>query len=151
MRNFGFMRLAKDFLETRLVYTGGASSMVNQNYKVADVTKWLFKEHWHDLSCAIFERESRNAWENCLFTKSLEMPKDGERWVLFSTAWHMPRSVYMFHNLGWVVVPYPLDFQTTVGYLLTMSWGLAVNLAGLVSTYRAWGGQIVFRLTGGSF
>ena len=148
--DFGFMRLVRDFLETRLVYRVSVSNIANQNYKAAEVTKWLFKEHQLDLSCIIFERESHNAWENCLFIKSLEMPKGGERWVLISTAWHMPRLVYVFRKLGWHVVPYPLEFQTTPDYLLTMSWNLAVNLAGLVTTIRAWVGHIGFRLTGES-
>ena len=76
-RNFAFMYLARKFPEAKLVYTGGASSMVNQNYKAADVAKRLFKEQGLDLSRITFERESRNTWENGLFTKQLVVPKTG--------------------------------------------------------------------------
>jgi uncharacterized SAM-binding protein YcdF (DUF218 family) len=149
-RNFAFMRLAREFPKAKLVYTGGASSMVNQNYKAADVAKRLFKEQGLDLSRIIFERESRNTWENGLFTKRLVIPKEGERWVLITTAWHMPRSVDVFCKLGWDVIPYPVDFQTTPGYLFTMNWSFAGHLAGLVTAVRAWVGQIAYQLTGKS-
>jgi len=149
-RNFAFMRLAREFPEAKLVYTGGASSMVNQNYKAVDVAKRLFKEQGLDLSRITFERESRNTWENGLFTKRLVTPKEGERWVLITTAWHMPRSVGVFCKLGWDVIPYPVDFQTMPGHLFTMNWGFAGHLSGLVAAVRAWIGQIAYQLTGKS-
>ena len=149
-RNFAFMRLAREFPEAKLVYTGGASSMVNQNYKAADVAKRLFKEQGLDLSRITFERGSRNTWENGLFTQRLVTPKEGERWVLITTAWHMPRSVGVFCKLGWDVMPYPVDFQTKPGHLFTMNWGFADHLKDLVTAVRAWVGQIAYQLTGKS-
>ena len=149
-RNFTFMRLAREFPKAKLVYTGGASSMINQNYKAADVAKRLFKEQGLDLSRITFESESRNTWENGLFTKRLVTPKEGKRWVLITTAWHMPRSVGVFCKLGWDVIPYPVDFQTTPGHLFSVNWRFAGHLAGLVTAVRAWVGQIAYHLTGKS-
>ena len=149
-RNLAFMRLARAFPKAKLVYTGGASSMVNQNYKAADVAKRLFKEQGLDLSRITFERESRNTWENALLTKQLVVPKMGEKWVLITTAWHMPRSVGVFCKVGWDVIPYPVDYQTKPGYLFTVNWGFAGHLQDLVTAVKAWVGQVAYQLTGKS-
>ena len=50
------------------------------------------------------EDQSRNTYENALFTKRLIDPKPGERWLLV-------RAV------GVAVNPYPVDFYTTGGPL----------------------------------
>jgi len=149
-RNFAFMHLAREFPQAKLVYTGGASSMINQNYKAADVAKRLFREQGLDMSRITFERESRNTWESALFTKQLVAPKMGEKWVLITTAWHMPRSVGVFCKVGWDVIPYPVDFQTKPGHLFTLNWNFAGHLQGLVTAVKAWIGQIAYQLTGKS-
>ena len=44
------------------------------------------------------ERLSRNTAENAEFSKDLVKPKDGERWLLVTSAFHMPRSVGLFRK-----------------------------------------------------
>ena len=100
----------------------------NQNYKAADVAKRLFKEQGLDTSRIIFERESRNTWENAVFTKNLVKPKVGEKWVLITTAWHMPRSMGVFCKLEWDVIPYPVDYQTKPGHLFAVDWNFVGHL-----------------------
>jgi uncharacterized SAM-binding protein YcdF (DUF218 family) len=36
-------------------------------------------------------------------------PKCGERWVLVTSAYHMPRSIGIFRKVGFEVEPYPVD------------------------------------------
>ena len=45
------------------------------------------------------EERSRNTEENARFTKTLIEPKPGERWLLVTSAIHMPRSVGA--SAGW--------------------------------------------------
>ncbi len=59
-----------------------------------------------------FEDRSRDTWENAVFTKELVQPKPGERWLLVTSATHMPRSVGIFRKIGFDVIPYPVDYQT---------------------------------------
>ena len=65
----------------------------------------------------IRERRSRTTYENAVFGYEAAKPQAGERWVLVTSAWHMPRSVGCFRKAGWQVIPYPVDFRTT-GLLL---------------------------------
>jgi len=42
----------------------------------------------------------------------MAQPQDGETWLLVTSAFHMPRSVGVFRQAGFEVVPYPVDFRT---------------------------------------
>ncbi len=76
------------------------------------------------------ERASRNTFENAVLTKAMVKPKPGERWLLVTSAWHMPRSVGIFRQAGWPVIAYPTDFETRgtdrelIRPILPMSRGL---------------------------
>ena len=140
-RNFAFIELARKFPAAKLVYSGGSGRMINQQYKAADVARRLFNHQGMDLSRILFERESRNTWENGLFSKKLVNPKMGEKWVLITTAWHMPRAVSVFCKIGWDVIPFPVDYQSERGNLLRVDWGGVSNMSGLAVGVKAWVGQ----------
>jgi len=60
----------------------------------------------------MMERRSLNTRENAEFTKAMVSPKSGERWLLVTSAHHMPRSVGIFRRVGFEVEPYPVDWRT---------------------------------------
>ena len=66
-----------------------------------------------DTSHIIFDSQSRNTQENVANALQLVQPVKGEKWVLITSAWHMPRSVGIFRKFNWQVIPYPVDFKTT--------------------------------------
>jgi len=148
-RDLVFIALARAHPTAQLVFTGGTGSMINQDYKAADVALRLFSEQGLDVSRIVFERESRNTMENAALSKALVAPEPGEEWVLITTAWHMPRSVGSFCKVGWDVVPYPVDFQTKPGHLLRVDWGFASHLKKLVTAVKEWVGLAAYRISWG--
>ena len=60
----------------------------------------------------LLESRSRNAAENAAFTKELVKPKPGERWLLVTSAQHMPRAVGCFRRAGFPVEAYPVGWRT---------------------------------------
>ena len=60
----------------------------------------------------ILEGKSRNTIENAVFSKDLLAPKPGERWLLITSAYHMPRSIGIFRRVGFPVEAYPVDWRT---------------------------------------
>ena len=50
-------------------------------------------------------------------------PKPHEKWILVTSAAHMPRSVLLFQHFGWNVIPYPVDYHTdgSMSYELTFN------------------------------
>jgi hypothetical protein len=47
-----------------------------------------------------------------VYTQDLLKPKSGDRWLLITSAYHMPRAVGVFRRAGFDVVPFPVDFRT---------------------------------------
>ncbi len=58
------------------------------------------------------EEQSRNTIENAVFSRLLAHPKPGERWLLVTSAFHMPRAIAAFRAAGFAVEAYPVDWRT---------------------------------------
>ena len=67
------------------------------------------------------EDRARSTRENALLTLPLARPRPGERWLLVTSAMHMPRSIGVFRRAGWPELqPWPVDYRTTGG--LDLAW-----------------------------
>ncbi len=146
-RDLAFLALARQYPYAKLVFTGGSSSLIRPQYKGADVARRLFAQQGLDLARVSFERESRNTYENALFTKQLVEPGENENWLLVTTAWHMPRSVGVFCKQQWPVIPYPVDHYTSPGHLISVELSLAGHLRNLKIGIKEWFGLIAYHLT----
>ena len=60
----------------------------------------------------LLEEKSRTTSENAEFTKALLTPAPGERWLLVTSAYHMPRAMGCFRAAGFDVTPWPVDYRT---------------------------------------
>ncbi len=56
----------------------------------------------------IVDRRPRTTFENALFSKALVRPTLGERWIIVTSALHMPRSIGSFRSVGFEVEPWPV-------------------------------------------
>lgn len=111
-RLFAFVELARQHPEARLLFTGGSASLFDEADREADIARTVFRGLGLDVDRILFERDSRNTYENALYSKRLAEPKPGERWVLITSAYHMPRGVGCFRAQDWPVIPYPVDYGT---------------------------------------
>ncbi len=147
-RELAFIKLSKTYPDATLVYTGGSSSLLYQQYKQADVAKQLFEEQGLDTSRIIFERESRNTIGNASRSLQLVKPKFNNTWILITSAFHMPRSIGVFCSEGWPTLPFPVDHQTYPGRLFRIEFELAEHLNVLSLAIHEWLGLMAYRLTG---
>jgi uncharacterized SAM-binding protein YcdF (DUF218 family) len=97
------------------------------------------------------EEESLTTYENATVAKRLLRPQAGERFLLVTSAFHMPRSVAAFRHAGFDVVPYPVDFRTA-GWsdLSRFMSSPATGLRRLDEAAREWTGLLGYRLLGRS-
>ena len=147
-RDLAFIELAKKHPEAKLIFTGGTGSLINQKFKGADVAQKLFQQLSSNYEKIIFERESRNTYENVIFSKKLAGPIKNENWILITTSWHMPRSVGIFCKADWPVIPYPVDHQTKKGNLFRIDFDLVTNLDVLKTGIKEWIGLIAYYFSG---
>jgi uncharacterized SAM-binding protein YcdF (DUF218 family) len=105
--------LARLYPKVRIVYTGGnPNSFQSDEPKEADYALSVFQSLGISRDRLLLERLSRNTRENAEFSKALAAPRSGERWLLLTSAFHMPRSVGVFRKVGFAVEPYPVDWKT---------------------------------------
>lgn len=142
--------LARRYPNARIVYTGGSSSILD-GPREADYVGPLMESFGLAPGRVLLERDSRNTEENATFTKAMVKPKPGERWLLVTSSWHMPRAVGVFRKAGFDVEPYPVDWISTgepmqVGLSSTVARGLAA----LDDASHEWVGMLAYWLTGRS-
>ena len=95
------------FPKARLVFTGGAAvELRGRTFTEAGMTKRFWREIGFD------QDRASNTYENVVFTRDLVKPKPGERWLLVTSATHMPRSIGTFRQAGFPVIPYPVNYRT---------------------------------------
>lgn len=105
--------LARRYPEARLVFTGGSNAVLREDAAgEAEAAAKLFRDLGIAPGRIAIETQSRNTYENAVLTRAIVQPKPGERWVLVTSAWHMPRAVGVFRQAGWQPAPYPTDFET---------------------------------------
>ena len=103
--------LARRYPNARIVFTGGTSNLVATEAREADYSAPILENLGIPKERIILERDSRNTWENAIFTKQMVAPKPGERWLLVTSAFHMPRSMGIFRKAGFDVEAYPVDWR----------------------------------------
>jgi len=106
-----FVELARRYPEAKLVYSGGSGLIQDETKSEAEVAKPLLLSLGVAEARLVLETKSRDTHENAAFTRELVNPAPGETWILVTSAAHMPRAVGTFRNIGWTVVPYPVDYR----------------------------------------
>ena len=79
----------------------------------AEVAKEALADVGVPVDRMIFEDKSRNTHENAINAAALVHPKPQEKWLLVTSAFHMPRSIASFRKAGWNVYPAPTDYMTS--------------------------------------
>jgi uncharacterized SAM-binding protein YcdF (DUF218 family) len=141
--------LARRYPNARIVFTGGTGSLDPDAPLEAPVAvkELVALGVAHDRITA--DEQSRNTIENAVFSRLLANPKPGERWILVTSASHMPRAIAVFRAAGFPVEAYPVDYRTRDRGDAARPFGSFPE--GLEMTDHAvheWAGLLVYRLTG---
>ena len=148
-RLFAAAALAHRYPKARVVFSGGSGNLISNDAREADFAGAVFESLGIDKSRLIMERASRNTQENAQFSKALLAPKEGERWLLVTSAFHMPRSVGLFRKAGFAVEPYPVDWRVGGRGDIFNFTNIAIDGLGRTDlAVREWMGLIAYRATG---
>ncbi len=96
----------------KLVFTGGEGNLRWGSMTEADRAKIFFDSMGVDPSRITYESQSRTTFENATLSAALPGIDKQQRWLLLTTAAHMPRSLGVFRSAGWNVTPYGVDYRT---------------------------------------
>ena len=95
-----------------VVFTGGEGSLLGTGPSEADRAKMFFDSFGIGANRVRYESVSRNTFENAVLTAQMPSVHKTDKWLLLTSAWHMPRSMATFEKAGWNVTAYPVDYRT---------------------------------------
>ncbi len=96
----------------RVVFTGGEGSLLGSGPSEAERVSPFFNAMGVPPERVTYEAISRTTFENAVLSAQLPGIDTQQRWLLVTSAWHMPRSMGTFTKAGWNVTAYPVDFRT---------------------------------------
>jgi uncharacterized SAM-binding protein YcdF (DUF218 family) len=140
-------KLARDYPNARIVYSGGNGSLSGGDPETQYVMPML-ESFGVPQQRVILESRSRNTYENAVYSKALVKPKPGERWLLVTSAWHMPRAVGCFRRAGFPVEAYPVDWRTQPELEFSFGRSLSAGLYWLDAAVHEWMGLFAYWATG---
>jgi uncharacterized SAM-binding protein YcdF (DUF218 family) len=141
--------LGRQYPDLRIIYSGGSANLISGDAREADYAAKVFESLGIPRAQLTMERRARNTFENAEYSKAIAAPKAGERWLLVTSAYHMPRAVGVFRQAGFAVEPYPVDWRVGGRDDLLSFHKFAVDgLSNVEVSFREWMGLVAYRITG---
>jgi uncharacterized SAM-binding protein YcdF (DUF218 family) len=141
--------LARRFPQARIVFSGGSGRIIFDGVSEASLAARLFESFGIAKERITLEDKSRDTLENARFTKVLVQPRPGERWLLVTSAHHMPRSMALFRAEGFPVEAFPVDYRTRGAIDLLRPFAtLGDGLRRSDTAMREWVGLVMYRMAG---
>ena len=138
------VELSRRFPQAKLVFTGAGEPTSSW-----DDLPSRFARSGGDAERLILESRSRNTDENARYSAELLKPMPDQRWLIITSAAHMPRAIGCFRHAGFRSEAYPVEF-TTGGhsdlFAAFPAGSEALFLFDLAA--KEWIGLLVYRLTG---
>ena len=105
-------RLARQLPKTKVVFTGGSGTFLRPGAEATGPVAAFLEAVGIARDRIVLEGASRNTYENALFTTRLLKPAPRDRWLLVTSAYHIPRAMGVFRKAGFNVIAYPVDYRT---------------------------------------
>ena len=104
--------LAVRFPQSKLVFSGGNGDLMGDLSPEARMAQTFYRGLGLTESQLVFEDRSRNTFENAVLSAELLKSMPESRWILVTSAFHMPRAMGVFQKAGFNVIPWPSDYRT---------------------------------------
>ena len=140
--------LAQRYPAATLIYSGGSGSLIDTEAREADYVAELYGQLGIAADRLVLERNARNTVENAKEMFKLAKPAPDQTWLLVTSAMHMPRAVGVFRQLGWELIPYPVDFHSAPETEPRAPMSFTPGLSSFASALREWIGLFAYWLTG---
>jgi uncharacterized SAM-binding protein YcdF (DUF218 family) len=144
-----FAWLAKEYPKASLIFTGGNASMDRGKPTEANSLSAFLNLYNIKADRILFEDQSRTTYENALYSSKLILENKIEgKWLLITSAFHMPRAIGAFCAQAIDAISFPVDHQTNSGRLLPgFQFDFLGNLQILSQAIHEWLGLLAYFLT----
>lgn len=143
------VRLARLYPQAPIIVSGGEAALIGHAEGDASIAPRFFAALGIDADRLILEGRSMNTYQNAVFTKAVLPAGAKGKWLLVTSAYHMPRSVGAFRKQGVPIIPWPADYRTSGRETLALGRNNpAAAMGELSDALREWLGILVYRATG---
>jgi len=149
-RLFQAIRLYKMGRINKIIFTGGSGSIEFSEKKEGTFIKKYLNEIQIPDSALIIENESKNTYENAIFTKG-KLDKLNGNYLLITSAFHMRRATAVFKKAGYTnLTPYTTNKisglrRFTFDHLFIPSTDAMFNFQVLL---HEWIGYLIYKIKG---
>jgi uncharacterized SAM-binding protein YcdF (DUF218 family) len=143
------IQLAHRYPTAKLLIVGGGGTVFTDGTAEAPIIASYLKTLGIDPARILVEDRSRTTFENATYAREVAKPREGERWLLVTSAWHMPRAVGVFEKAGFPVIPYPVDYRTGGSFMDIRPFAfVSEGLRRLDVGTKEWAGLIAYYVAG---
>lgn len=129
-----FISLMRQYPDKKFIFTG--------NQEEIKWTRYVLKEFNLDKDPnVILLGDAKTTADNAYKTFDDIKPSPEQKWVLVTSAFHMPRSVGLFRGAGWNIIPFPVDYHTN-GKEERSSWLEALHAIAWRTAIKEWAGLV---------
>jgi uncharacterized SAM-binding protein YcdF (DUF218 family) len=116
VRDVEAVMLSRRFPDAKIAFTGGDAAIFYKSSSEASDFASMLTAMGVPPDRLILEDKSRDTFENVAFLKTElgkhGLPGLGSRWLLITSAYHMPRAMGVFRKAEFTVEPWPVDYRT---------------------------------------
>ena len=97
-----------------IIFTGFSEALIHEGLSEAEIIEKLIEALNVDFTNIIFEKRSRNTFENASYTSKIINELKIKKWGVVTSASHMKRAIEAFNHQNSEISfdPIPVDFQT---------------------------------------
>ncbi len=108
------VHLASRYPSMPVLFSGGKAGLFERQdtETEAELARRFFQAFNLTPPRLMLESQSRNTLENASQSAKLLRPEPGQKWILVTSAFHMPRAKALFEAQGFAVLARPVDFKT---------------------------------------
>jgi uncharacterized SAM-binding protein YcdF (DUF218 family) len=141
--------LSRRYPDAKLVFSGGAAHPRPYGKILdSDVARVLMTDMGVPTDRMVFEKTSRNTFENAVLSADIVRPEASQKWLLVTSAWHMPRAIGCFRKAGWNVYAAPAGYVTDGQYRFRILFDFDEQLHLLTVAAHEYTGLVAYWLMG---
>ena len=145
-RYIGTAMLAKHYPDVPVIFSGGSNFLRLEVDPDGHVASSLLSAVNVKKDRMIIESQSRNTHENFLLMKPV-LPKLKGKYLLVTSAYHMPRAVGVARRQKINVIPYPVGYRSNKPHYRQWDFNAFEHIEVLEPAWREWIGLAAYYLT----
>ena len=139
-------KLARLFPHLPIIFCGGGKK--DNMLLETDIARKFFTEAGIDISRIRFDDLSYNSYTNAIEARKHIKDTEKDKWLLVTSAFHMPRAVGAYRKAGVNIQPYPVDYRSDLKAFFIHSPNTGRNLYELDYAVHEWVGLLVYYIRG---